>query len=141
MSTGLLTVGWTIQIMLFLAFICALLAMVFGVRTITLALACLALSFVGMAMRGEPAALMAVAAGAMMELRLHPAQRHRGLLEWLLVSVAMCQVALGLLTSTIDIRFWLAQGLGATVHVLALVAAFAPHLWTSPRYERVPREW
>jgi hypothetical protein len=134
MTTGMLSVGWTIQICLILAGLCAAFAMVFGVRTMTLALACFALSFVGMAMRGEPAALVAVAMGALMELRLNPMRRHRGLVEWLLVSVALCQVALSLLTTTIDIRFWIAQGLGASIHLLALIAAFAPQWWTPRMY-------
>lgn len=134
MPTGLVSIGWTIQICLLLAGLCATLAMVFGVRTMTLALACFALSFVGMAMRGEPAALVAVAMGAMMELRLVPRRRHRGLVEWLLVAVAMCQVALILLTPTLDVRFWIAQGLGTSVHLLAIVAAFAPHWWSPGGY-------
>jgi|GEM_PF-4436385 len=134
MTTGMLSVGWTIQICLILAGLCAAFAMVFGVRTMTLALACFALSFVGMAMRGEPAALVAVSMGALMELRLNPMRRHRGLVEWLLVSVALCQVSLSLLTTTIDLRFWIAQGLGASIHLIALIAAFAPQWWTPRMY-------
>lgn len=125
----LTTIGWSIQILLILAGICVALAMIFGPRTMTGALACFALSFVGMAVRAEPAALIAVAMGAMMELRLPPRRRHKGLLEWLLVSVAFCQVAL-VLTMLPDLRFWVAQGLGTLIHLLALVAAFAPHWWT-----------
>jgi len=132
MTSDLAGVGTVIQLILFLAALATALAMVFGVRTMTAALALLALSFIGLAIRGEPSAIAAVAMGALMELRLMPRRRHRGLLEWLLVSLGLCQIALALTQEEYRFTFWVAQGMGFTVLVFAIIAAFAPHWWQPP---------
>ncbi|MEO7993362.1 MAG: hypothetical protein ABI743_03110 [bacterium] len=131
MEPSLTGIGTLVQIILILLSLCAALSMIFGLRTISTALALLALSFVGMAMRGEPAALVAVAMGVLMELRLAPRGRHRGLLEWLLVALGLCQVAL-ILVLPMNFTFWLAQAMGVMVLGFAVVATFAPHWYRTP---------
>lgn len=129
MTTDLVQVGLGLQVVLILAALAVLGAVTMGARTLNAALALLALSFVGMAIRGEHSALFAVATGVLMELRLIPRLRHKGLLEWLLVALGLCQVTLLMTHEQYTVDFWIAQGLGIAVIGFAVVAAFAPHLW------------
>ncbi|HYE78436.1 MAG TPA: hypothetical protein VEI97_10645, partial [bacterium] len=115
MTTELVQVGIYVQVLLVLAAVAVLGAMAVGAKTLNAALALLALSFVGMAIRGEPAAMFAIATGVLMELRLVPRQRHKGLLEWLLVALGLCQIALLMTREQYTFDFWVAQGLGAAV--------------------------